>query len=634
MTELATTLGGFVLAWTYDPKFPTDITDWSPFAGAISGAFLGVAVHVVYRFITVASETSQRFHQIATNVDETLVSSPAVIRDAELSLRTTMETLRRNTMNRSIADVMVNDSPFTGILGTLYAKSEGNEVINNIGRDDYLRHLGDTVTLADSSYLTIQYGGISWFEEYEWFFEYFYRKSTFNCTRILLVEDEAAIEAEEKNFEKIAKYWKLVGKNTQTYWITKQNLARLRMIAEQDGRREHSGHEIADLATTDIVVCDRKLCFQYNDESQRLDFWHNPTVTTFPYDWVFEQLNKEKEQLGDGDRKFIEVKPPSHQEDLRQLKFRESKSFRIDCAKIRNNYKQLVSIRPEAVVLAITKSDGYGLGTIKLAECLLQVGCKWFGVSTIEEALQLRTVSRTAHVLLMEGTNGLDVPLVVQYGFESLIWDLSTAKILNAEARRVGKVVDVHVKVNTGMNRLGVHPDEYLQLLKDLSTLKNIRVAGVASHLAQGHEPTSKKSEKQFALFKKITEVSRGHFPVDENIYFHIENSASFLSNDSPVGNMVRIGGLITGNAHPIPKTNHAIRRHHLFNECVSVVARVLQIQEIQPQQVENHRTVGSEISYDNRVFARAGGGRLAVVNIGYGDGVSVQWGGTAIRMR
>ncbi|MBW8889366.1 MAG: alanine racemase [Fibrobacteres bacterium] len=214
-------------------------------------------------------------------------------------------------------------------------------------------------------------------------------------------------------------------------------------------------------------------------------------------------------------------------------------SLEVDLKAIRRNFGQIrKSVRP-ALVMAVLKADAYGLGALPVAEALVAAGADRLGVAEVKEAAQL--VGRfPVPVQIIGGILASEIPLCVQLGVVCPVPDLETARALSREARRQDRRVKVHIKVDTGMGRLGFpHFRAYEEILA-ARKLPGLEFEGIYSHFPNANNPMHGKSREQITLFRDLLDRlgSAGlTFPL-----VHMANSDGINNFPEAYFNMVRTG--------------------------------------------------------------------------------------------
>lgn len=203
-------------------------------------------------------------------------------------------------------------------------------------------------------------------------------------------------------------------------------------------------------------------------------------------------------------------------------------------------------VGPESKVMAVVKSDAYGHGAVECARRLAHEGAEWFGVATPEEGIELRQSGITQPILCLAGFWEGQEKACLQYHLTPVVYRLDLVEALDHAGRLAGVVVDVHVKIDTGMGRLGVRFDQAIEFAQALKRFRNIRVDGLMTHLAAADEPTCEPlTANQLQRFRNIADIFRGNG--FEPTYRHLANSAAIFDQPGAWGNMVRPGGVLYG---------------------------------------------------------------------------------------
>jgi alanine racemase len=198
------------------------------------------------------------------------------------------------------------------------------------------------------------------------------------------------------------------------------------------------------------------------------------------------------------------------------------------------------------LVMAVVKADAYGHGAARCAKRLAREGAGWFAVALPEEAIKLRQAGIEQPILSLGGFWQGQEGECIQHKIVPVVYRLDMIQSLNRAAAAAGVVADVHLKIDTGMGRLGVRADEARELVAELRHLRNIRLDGVMTHFAAAdEEERARFTDEQLARFHKTLAMIRelGFNPT----YQDMANSAATFAYPSSWGNMVRPGGVLYG---------------------------------------------------------------------------------------
>lgn len=218
---------------------------------------------------------------------------------------------------------------------------------------------------------------------------------------------------------------------------------------------------------------------------------------------------------------------------------------KIDLDAILNNFYEVKKrINKDTKIMAVLKADAYGHGAVPLAE-LLKDKIDYFGVSIIEEAMELRASGITTPILIFGYTSPDRFQEILVNNLEQTIFQLPVAEKLSRSAVAVGKVAKIHIKVDTGMNRLGISAcNESIEIIKQIVNLPNIEIRGIYSHYACADlcdKTFEENQRKRFLDFIDGVEKSGISIPIK-----HICNSAAIVDDDDCF-DMVRMGLLLYG---------------------------------------------------------------------------------------
>jgi alanine racemase len=277
----------------------------------------------------------------------------------------------------------------------------------------------------------------------------------------------------------------------------------------------------------------------------------------------------------------------------------------VDCNALRFNLSQVrLAVGRDCEILAVVKADAYGHGASTVAPVLAAAGADQFGVALVGEGFDLRSYGIKQPVVVLGGVFPGEEPAVIAHDLQPVLYDLDTARRLDAAVRLTGRTIRCHLKVDTGMGRLGFRPESLGEVLGQLKQLPGIDLHGVASHLALADEPEKPFTAEQFALFQKVVaEVRAAGFAPR---YLHIANSAAIYSRELCGCNLVRPGislyGGLTGTSFEDAVPQRPVMRF---------LSQVAQLKDV---------PAGEGISYAHR-FVTSKASRIAAVPVGYADG-------------
>ncbi|MDR3052644.1 MAG: alanine racemase [Coriobacteriales bacterium] len=279
----------------------------------------------------------------------------------------------------------------------------------------------------------------------------------------------------------------------------------------------------------------------------------------------------------------------------------------IDLEAIKHNLKAIRKrIGPGIKIMAVVKDEGYGHGAVPVAKAALNNGASFLGVSTVDEGIALRRAGITAPVIILAEPPIASIPAILHYQLIPAIDTMEFALALGEESSAQNKVTPFHLKVDTGMNRLGVHHSDAGDFLRTISFHSGLELQGVFTHFATADEQDTYEFKLQLDRFNSALETIR-YMGINPGIV-HAANSAAAIRYKVASFNMVRIGIALYG-LHPCELTRGVIDLH----PAMSVHARVSYVKPV---------SVGEGVSY-NLTYRSPGSVRIATVPIGYGDGLS-----------
>ena len=280
----------------------------------------------------------------------------------------------------------------------------------------------------------------------------------------------------------------------------------------------------------------------------------------------------------------------------------------VDLGAVAHNVRQLADYASGARLCAVVKADGYGHGAPEVAGVALENGAEWLAVATVEEGVQLREEGIGAPVLLLSEPPADDLDTVVS---ERLTPTLYRVPSIEALARVVGRrgteEMEIHLKVDTGMHRVGVHPRSLPALVQRVCDLAPLRLGGVWSHFAVA-DTDPEFTRRQIETYQEALRTAESALPVGgPPILRHLANTPGVLLHPESHQDMVRTGLGIYG-LHPHPSTRRLIDLRPAMR-IVSHVSHVLRHPE------------GARPSY-GRVRPLAASSVVATLPVGYADGI------------
>src|SRR2546426_8570234 len=213
---------------------------------------------------------------------------------------------------------------------------------------------------------------------------------------------------------------------------------------------------------------------------------------------------------------------------------------RIDQDALASNFRIIKEqVKREVKVMAIVKADGYGHGAAQCARRLEREGADWFGVALPEEGIELRQAGITKPILCLGGCWRGQEQACIKHKLTTVVYRLDMVEALDRAAQDAGVTAEVHVKIDTGMGRLGIRPDTVPDFCEGLRQLRNIHVDGLMTHFAAADDPARDNfTAGQLKLFQRSLEMFRERgFNIAHR---HMANSAATFAHPETHGNMVR----------------------------------------------------------------------------------------------
>lgn len=219
----------------------------------------------------------------------------------------------------------------------------------------------------------------------------------------------------------------------------------------------------------------------------------------------------------------------------------------IDLDILENNFRQIKSIvNKNTLISGVIKADAYGHGAVKMAEMLSRAGCDRFAVSTLEEGIELRVNKINEEILLLNNIPKEHLSYVIKYDLIPTIYSLSSAKVLNDLGKNSNKKIKIHIKVDTGMSRVGFLPNnKSVEDICEIDKLDNIEIEGIFTHFARADEEDKSFTKEQFSKFMWTVDELENK-GVDIKIK-HVSNSAAILDFPEYNLDMVRAGIILYG---------------------------------------------------------------------------------------
>lgn len=279
----------------------------------------------------------------------------------------------------------------------------------------------------------------------------------------------------------------------------------------------------------------------------------------------------------------------------------------IDLSALISNFGQIKSqINRMTKIMGVVKSDAYGHGLVRVSRALEENGVDCLGVAHLHEAIKLREAGIRLSIVILTGVGSRDeCNAVVKKGLTLVTYDSEVIEILAQECDKMHKKARIHLKIDTGMGRLGIPYTEVGPFLGKIKPFKSLIVEGLTSHLSSADDPKSNFTKSQVARFKTAIDAAGSMgFKLPLN---NLANSAGIVAFRESHFDMVRPGVMLYGGL-PSPEFKTPIQ----LKPVMGFKGKILQIRELP------NRT---PISY-GRTYYTNGPRRIAILSAGYGDGL------------
>lgn len=276
----------------------------------------------------------------------------------------------------------------------------------------------------------------------------------------------------------------------------------------------------------------------------------------------------------------------------------------VDLRAIAANVRRLRSwLPPHTHLMAVVKADGYGHGSLAVAQTAISAGADAVAVATVSEGIRLRQAGTRNPLLLLSLIQAEAFETAIANDLQITVSTFDALDLASRIASGMGAVAKIHLKIDTGMTRVGAPPEEAAELVRRALELPGVELRGFFTHLATAEEADPGPTEAQLARFEAAVVASA----LPPGTLRHAANSAATLYHPRSHWDMVRPGLMIYGVA---PAEGRAVPFH--LEPALSVTARVTQVRDV---------PAGTDVGYGRRHRTRAPT-RLAILPVGYADGL------------
>ncbi|MCQ2768519.1 alanine racemase [Helicobacter pylori] len=286
----------------------------------------------------------------------------------------------------------------------------------------------------------------------------------------------------------------------------------------------------------------------------------------------------------------------------------------VNTHSLRHNFHAVKSIVPkDAHIMAVVKANAYGAGAIKASEIFLQEGANYLGVATLDEALELRSHFSKTPILILGYSPNANASMLIDNDLSAMVFSLEQAEIFSQMALKSQKRLKIHLKIDTGMHRLGLEPNfKSIETIKKIRALKGLEIEGIFTHLSNADANIKTHAKNQMKAFNAFLEQLLNQ--KIEFQYRHAYNSAGILSlcngNENRLLNLYRPGIMLYGF---YPSNEMKESSQTILKNVISLKARIVQIRSVKK---------GEFIGYGEHFYTNEET-LVGVLALGYADGLA-----------
>lgn len=285
----------------------------------------------------------------------------------------------------------------------------------------------------------------------------------------------------------------------------------------------------------------------------------------------------------------------------------------VNTHSLRHNFHAVKNIVPkDAHIMAVVKANAYGAGVLKASEIFLQEGANYLGVATLDEALELRSHFSQTPILILGYSPNTNASMLIDNDLSAMVFSLEQAEVFSQVALKSQKRLKIHLKIDTGMHRLGLEPTfKSIETIKKIRALKGLEVEGIFTHLSNADANIKTHAKNQMKAFNAFLEQL-----LDQKIEFqyrHAYNSAGILSlcngNENRLLNLYRPGIMLYG-FYPSNEMKESCPT--ILKNVVSLKAQIVQIKSVKK---------GEFIGYGEHFYTNEET-LVGTLALGYADGL------------
>ena len=285
----------------------------------------------------------------------------------------------------------------------------------------------------------------------------------------------------------------------------------------------------------------------------------------------------------------------------------------VSLSALRQNFRLVQKhIGPDVTVCAVVKADAYGHGAVECAQALEQEGARWFGVTSLDEAIPLREAGVRGRILLMTGFWRGEEEEIVRLELTPTVWEPQQIELLERAASHLRAKQAIHLKVDTGMGRLGFAPEDLPKIASALKSAPHLIVEGLSTHLSSSEVLDAPSVPQQLSVFEQIRNLLRREG--FEPSLIHTANTGAVISRKESWNTMVRPGIALYGYYMPFERAGREVSGKGLKLAVKPVLTwktRILSLRDVRANQ---------PLGY-NGIYVTKAPARIAVLPVGYADG-------------
>ncbi len=264
-------------------------------------------------------------------------------------------------------------------------------------------------------------------------------------------------------------------------------------------------------------------------------------------------------------------------------------------------FKEIIG--PDVALMAVVKANAYGHGAVAISSTALLNGATYLGVASVNEATDLREAAINAPILVLGYTPPWAASQIIHYNLTLTLYDLEVARSFDRAAREMNATINVHIKIDSGMSRLGLLPDQVTPFFRSLRNLRNLNVEGIFTHFSSSESDPDYTHEQLKVFVDTLNPLKAAGYQFK---YIHAANTAGTLNFPDARFDMVRVGiglyGIDPGIETPLPGD---------FRPALTWKTTIAQVKTL---------SSGTFVGYNNTYQTR-GEERIAVIPVGYADG-------------